>query len=105
LFIFSLSLIMLWEAWDKERRPKPPAQAPAVAPAAVPAAKATAQQAVPAAPVAQRPADANVPGAVSPAAKGETIQVRTDLMVAHIDTVGATLKRLEKRKTRRATLY
>jgi len=24
LFIFGFSLLMLWEAWDKEHRPKPP---------------------------------------------------------------------------------
>src|SRR3981189_1377912 len=28
LFIFGFSLLMLWEAWDKEHRPKPPSAAP-----------------------------------------------------------------------------
>ena len=28
LFIFSFSLLMLWEAWDKQTRPKPAATPP-----------------------------------------------------------------------------
>src|SRR5262245_32712046 len=36
ILIFSFSLLMLWEAWQKENRPQPPAPA-AQAPAAVPA--------------------------------------------------------------------
>ncbi len=27
LFIFGFSLLMLWDAWEKENRPKPPAEA------------------------------------------------------------------------------
>ncbi|MGQ0654617.1 MAG: membrane protein insertase YidC [Betaproteobacteria bacterium] len=90
LFIFSFSLLMLWEAWERENRPKPPAKPPAAA----------TQQGVPApsapAPAAAAPAKpaAAVP-ALGAAAKGEVVRVRTDLMVAEIDTLGATLKRVE----------
>src|SRR5712692_1924440 len=73
LFIFGFSLLMLWEAWDKEHRPKP-APAP------------TAQQAVPAparpapAPETKAPAG-SVPAAAAPAATGETVRVTTDLLI------------------------
>src|SRR5512134_457607 len=84
LVIFSFSLLMLWEAWEKEKRPKPPPTAPAE------------QLGVPApakpAPPAAKPSPA-VPGAE--AAKGEFIRVSTDLVVAEIDTLGGTLKRVE----------
>ena len=84
LVIFSFSLLMLWEAWEKEKRPKSPPTAP------------TEQQGVPApakpAPPAAKPSAA-VPGAEE--AKGEVIRVSTDLVVAEIDTLGATLKRVE----------
>src|SRR2546426_7157456 len=33
LFIFGFSLLMLWEAWDKEHRPKPLPAAPTAPPA------------------------------------------------------------------------
>jgi YidC/Oxa1 family membrane protein insertase len=85
LFIFGFSLLMLWEAWDKEHRPKPPPAAPSAQgvptpdkPAAVGTAKPV--PSVPAAP---------------PAEKGETLRVSTDLMIAEIDTLGGTLKRVE----------
>ena len=84
LVIFSFSLLMLWEAWEKEKRPKPPPTA------------STEQPGVPApakpAPPAAKPSAA-VPGAE--AAKGEVIRVSTDLVVAEIDTLGGTLKRVE----------
>ena len=89
LFIFSFSLLMRWEAWDQQSRPKP-----AAAPAAV-------QQGVPApakpaggAPAAQALPPSQVPQAAE-AAPGETIRVRTDLLLAEIDTLGGTLKRVE----------
>jgi YidC/Oxa1 family membrane protein insertase len=83
LVIFSFSLLMLWEAWEKEKRPKPPPAAPAV------------QQEVP---TPAKPPAAKAPTAVpggEVAAKGEIVRVATDLIVAEIDTLGATLKRIE----------
>src|SRR5258708_14260368 len=98
LFIFGFSVLMLWEAWQKETRPKPvpdrptaqegvppPQQAPGTAPkTGTPAT--TGKLAAP--PVA-------VPGDAAAPAKGETVRVRTDLIAAEIDTQGGTLKRLE----------
>ena len=97
-------MLMLWEAWQKDFGPKPPAptpqtQVPASVPA--PAAKPGAPPAA-AAPAMQRAPDGSVPGAAAPAAKGETITVRTDLIVVEIDTLGATLKRVELLKHKEA---
>jgi YidC/Oxa1 family membrane protein insertase len=87
LFIFGFSVLMLWEAWQREHRPKPPA--------------ALEQPSAPASP-SSTPAKASAPAAGTigaptnaAAAHGETIHVTTDLVVADIDTLGGTLKRLE----------
>ena len=101
-FIFGFSLLMLWEAWEKEHRPQPAPQAQvssAVPSSAVPGPSAKAGAQPPAAP---RPAEGSIPGAAAPAAKGETITVRTDLVIAEIDTLGATLKRVELLKHKEA---
>ncbi|MGH8669534.1 MAG: membrane protein insertase YidC, partial [Burkholderiales bacterium] len=90
LFIFSFSLLMLWEAWDKQGRPKPAAPAPSAQQApGVPA---------PAKPQAQGEAKAPAPStavAGAEAVKGEIVRVTTDLLVADVDTLGGTLKRIE----------
>ena len=102
-FIFGFSLLMLWDAWEKENRPKPVAQVQQPASTAAvptPVGKPAAQPAAAAAP--QRAPNGGVPGAAAPAAKGETIVVRTDLVVAEIDTLGATLKRIELLKYKEA---
>ncbi|HEX7383811.1 MAG TPA: hypothetical protein VF291_05825, partial [Burkholderiaceae bacterium] len=56
LFIFGFSVLMLWDAWEKEHRPKPAAQAfvPAVpaAPAAAPGSAAPPSAAAAAAAIA-----------------------------------------------------
>src|SRR5258706_14933187 len=102
-FIFGFSLLMLWDAWEKEHRPKPPAQIQAQTPSAVTVPTPSGKAATPAAPApAPRPADGGVPGAAAPAAKGETIVVRTDLMVAEINTLGASLTRIEFLKHKEA---
>src|SRR5262245_53167161 len=88
LVIFSFSILMLWEAWEKEKRPKPAPPAPS-AQQSVPAPTQPAQGPTPAA-----KAPATVPAAEAPAA-GEIVRVRTDLVIAEIDTRGGTLKRLE----------
>ncbi len=96
-FIFGFSVLMLWDAWEKEHRPRPVAQVTVPAAVPGPAAKPGAQPATaPAAPRApEGTVPGTVPGAATPAAKGETVVVRTDLVIAEIDTLGATLKRVE----------
>ena len=93
LVIFSFSLLMLWEAWEKENRPKPP-PAPPAAQQGIPA---PIKPASPGAPAAQAPSAAPsgaVPAATAPA-QGELVRVSTDLMIAEVDTLGATLKHVE----------
>src|SRR6185295_3409422 len=88
LFIFGFSVLMLWESWEREHRPKP---------APVPEQQAI-QPGVPApakpAALGGAPSQAVAPAAAAEA-KGETIRVTTDLVIAEIDTLGGTLKRLE----------
>jgi len=94
LFIFGFSMLMLWEGWDREHRPKPTPQTQnAQQSQGVPVPAAPAAPGQPAAPDA-KPAAPAVP-AVEPQARGETVRVTTDLVVAEIDTLGGTLKRLE----------
>ncbi len=95
--IFSFSLLMLWEAWQKETRPQVPPQsqqqardAEIPAPAAAPA-KPGAPAAVPGAPVV-----ATVPASGAPtAASRELVTVVTDLLKAEIDPVGGDIVRVE----------
>lgn len=83
--IFSFSILMLWEAWQRDRLPETPAVAQ------------------------QQPQDASVPQAVTgetvqnelPAESGfqlesaQRIEVKTDLFRAEIDTLGGDLRQLE----------
>jgi YidC/Oxa1 family membrane protein insertase len=95
-FIFSFSLLLLWDAWEKQGRPKP---VPAPATQTVPAVPIPAKPAAPA--VAGIAQSASVPAA-APAAKAETLRVQTDLLVAEIDTLGATLSKVELLKHKHA---
>jgi YidC/Oxa1 family membrane protein insertase len=100
-FIFSFSLLLLWDAWQKEQQPKH-APAPAVrsAPGVPTPAKPLAAPPPPSAAATPAPATGAVPGAAAApaAAAAEIVQVSTDLLVADITTLGATLARLELRK-------
>ena len=84
--IFSVSIIMLWDAWVKHTQPKD-----------LPVAAA--QQGAAAAPAPSLQAGAAaVPGAAAeaaPAKAAETVTIRTDLLVADISTLGGDLVRLE----------
>ena len=93
-FIFGFSLLMLWDAWEKEHRPKPPVQVQAPVSSATTVPTPAAKPGAAAAPAPQ-PANGSVPGAAAPAVKGESVVVRTDLMVAEISTLGASLTRVE----------
>jgi YidC/Oxa1 family membrane protein insertase len=95
LLVFGFSVLMLWEGWERESRPKPPPaaqQQQSVVP--VPASPGTQGTPVPATkgvPQGQTPAAAPTQSAP----RGETVRVTTDLVIAEIDTLGGTLKRLE----------
>jgi len=87
-FVFSFSLLLLWEAWQKELRPPVPA---------TPSTQTTVP--TPSTPTARsgtgRSADA-LPITSAPAGKPqERLRVRTDTMLAEIDTQGGDIVYLE----------
>jgi YidC/Oxa1 family membrane protein insertase len=100
--IFVMSLVMLWEAWNKHtgapplfggatQRPQATASAPQVPGSTV--GTGTVPSATTAAPAA--PATAGPPGGAALAAGGELITLTTDLVKATIDSRGGELVRLE----------
>ena len=110
--VFTMSLVLLWDAWNKHTgQPSifgapaskpvasaPPAQAPAAAsvPAGLPSpAAAPAAAGVPAA--ANVAGAATTPAAVpnAPVVAAEKVTITTDVVKATIDTVGGSLVRLE----------
>jgi len=90
-FVFSFSLLMLWESWQKANRP------PEAPTAAVPAAGVSAS---PPTPGAAPKTAAAVPPAPADAAQGthERVRVDTDTMVVEIDTQGGDIVGLELRE-------
>ena len=95
--IFSFSLLMLWEAWQKETRPPAPAAQQQAKDADIPApAAAPAKPGAPAAAAPSAPAAGVVPGAAAaPAAARELVRVTTDFLQAEIDPVGGDIVRVE----------
>lgn len=90
--VFSLSIFMLWESWQREHTPAPQP----VPVASAPGAPAAGGIPVPSASSANLPA-ANAPASATTSAqlpKGQRIQINTDLVAAEIDTNGADLRRL-----------
>lgn len=89
--VFAVSVFLLFDAWNKERNPAPPvldqaaqrADSTTPSPTLPPQAGTPASGASPAAPNAV--ATANMP----------PIIVRTDVLIAEIDPVGGSLRRLE----------
>jgi YidC/Oxa1 family membrane protein insertase len=91
-FVFSFSLLLLWEAWQKETRPPPPAPAATAAPAAPTGVTAPSAAKAGGAQKAE-----SVPGSgTAPEAKpAEQLTVRTDTMIARVSTQGGDVVYLE----------
>ena len=94
-FVFSFSLLLLWDAWQKDQRPAVPATAQSgkqgPAQVVVPQPSAPTQ----ATPLPQqKPGDA-IPPAAAGQAKREKITVKTDNLIADIDLLGGDIVRLE----------
>jgi YidC/Oxa1 family membrane protein insertase len=92
LVIFSFSLLMLWDAWQRDSRPPPPqtqAKDATVPTPSAPAAKSGAS------PAGAPPAPDGIPAGAGPAATRERIRVETDFLVAEIDPLGGELVKLE----------
>ncbi|MDH4172629.1 MAG: membrane protein insertase YidC [Betaproteobacteria bacterium] len=101
-FIFSFSLLLLWDAWQKEQQPKSaPAPATQSTPGVPTPAKPLAAVPAPASPASGAPGASTagaVPGTQVASTPSDKLQVSTDLLAVEIDTLGATLSRLELRK-------
>ena len=95
VLIFSFSLVMLWDAWQKHNAPKV-AGVPPVATQGVP--QPSADLTVPKASVGSPVSTPAV--ASNPAAKGEIVKIKTDLMEVDVSTLGGELVRLELLKHR-----
>ena len=89
LLVFTFSLVMLWDAWQKFNQPKPgvPPVAAVQAGGAAPQPSASLQAATTGAPAVTTGAP------VAP--KGETVTVKTDVFTAEISTQGGDIVRLE----------
>jgi YidC/Oxa1 family membrane protein insertase len=96
--IFSFSGLLLWQAWERERNPPPP---PTTASAPAPRPGESTSAPTPAVPSAATPPGGAPPAAAS-APAGQTVEVRTDLYVADIDSVGGTIARVALDKHRDA---
>ena len=96
LVVFSLSSLMLWEAWQRHNAPKPPATpVTATAPAGVP--QPTTSLTPPTAATTPPGTPAAVPAAptgVAPAAGGEAVTVKTDLFDVELNTLGGDIRRV-----------
>jgi len=88
VFVFSFSLVMLWEAWQKYNNPQAPLATPPVATSTTPAPGSTPSTSV---------SPALVPdGTVAAAAsKAEIVRIKTDLFTADISTQGGDVVGLE----------
>lgn len=82
--VFSFSVLMLWDAWQKEQHPAPVGQ--------VAHQKAGVDQ-TPAPTV--RAVDTPAKDSGGPLQTGERVKVQTDLVYAEIDTLGGDVRRLE----------
>jgi YidC/Oxa1 family membrane protein insertase len=94
LLVFSFSLIMLWDAWQKQSQPRLAVTTTAAMPAAgAPTGAVPTPTLPPAGPAA---APVAVPAtAVAPAPGAATAKIRTDLYVVDISSQGGDITRLE----------
>ena len=88
VFVFSFSLVMLWEAWKKHNNPQAPL-------ATAPAATATAPVPETSAPAPVSAASVPEGNSTAGSAKAEIVKVKTDLFVADVSTLGGTVVGLE----------
>ncbi|MEO8157404.1 MAG: membrane protein insertase YidC [Betaproteobacteria bacterium] len=90
--VFAVSVFLLFDAWNKERAPQPPAPSEAALhrDASMPSPTLPPGAVAPTAPV-----NPTAPVVLSAPADLPPIIVRTDVLIAEIDPVGGTLRRLE----------
>ena len=94
---------LLWDAWQRDYGPKPPAAPPDTAQPAPDAAPTDAAPSAVDVPQAPRPAQTTATAAPAPrsdagdAAHGRKISVTTDVLAVEIDTRGGTISRVDLR--------
>ncbi|MBZ0106593.1 MAG: membrane protein insertase YidC [Sulfuricella denitrificans] len=86
--VFSFSVLMLWDAWQKDQHPQ------GVQNASTTVASTQSGAPVPSSSVTA-PLQATAPDAAQQLSKGERIRVNTDTLYVEIDTVGGDIRRLE----------
>ncbi len=97
-FVFTMSVFLLYEAWQRDHQQSPAATAvsasvtPTPTPGAVPAQPVAGVPPAPSAALLQNP---SAPPAVAASSGGQIIKVETDLYRAEISTSGGDLVRLE----------
>lgn len=82
--VFSFSILLLWDAWQKEQQPAP-VQAPQTVVATTPTPGA----------VMTATSQAVAPEVAAKLEKGETLRVHTDALYVEINTAGGDIRRLE----------
>lgn len=85
--VFSFSILMLWDAWERQHAPQ--------APAVTQTQAQSKPQDIPSATVAGKPAAVALAPETTSTAHGEKIVVKTDLFEAEIDTLGGDIRHLE----------
>ena len=93
LLVFSFSLIMLWDAWQRQGQPKSPTPTATSASSAGAPAGVVPAPTVPAAGAAPAAPSVAVAGVVTPGSV--SAKIRTDLYVADISSQGGDITRLE----------
>jgi YidC/Oxa1 family membrane protein insertase len=91
LLVFSFSLIMLWDAWQRQNAPKPGVSAPSTT-ATAPAAGMVPTPSLPAATAGAAAVPAA--GVVVPAGT-VTARIRTDLLIVEVSSQGGDITRVE----------
>ena len=92
LVIFSLSLFMLWDAWQKYTHPPVPVASQAATPAATASVPTPSSSALPAPSSAVKPV---VPGNQPADVKAEQVTIKTDLFTATVSTLGGDIVGLD----------
>ncbi len=90
--VFAVSVFLLFDAWNKERSPQPPSPDQAAQRSDMPMPSPTLP---PGAAAPSAPTNTTAAVAVPATANLSPIIVRTDVLIAEIDPVGGTLRRLE----------
>lgn len=95
--VFSFSALMLWQAWEREHNP--PQLPPVTSTQSPPSSTSTPPTSAPSTAASVPP---GAPPTTPAAPSGQTIEIRTDLYTADVDTVGGTITQVALEKHRAA---